>query len=347
MRQKNKKTILWAFDPSQKPQDLKKDLKEIEKWAIFANMRIQPVTIISTSLSQLSTNLVPKTLERYREFSNRMIRSAFGKIRSSEIEEPKILFSKSFSNGQLAQELAEYAKTSQASMIFATTRRHSLLVMGSMGRFADSLVSHSTVPVLLMNPKARLRLPLQTVVYPSDLSRISESTFLQMSPLFKGTDTNICIFNQIEQPWYQSAMYPGMPAIDLSEIAREIEHNRKTLAAEMSRSLRLEKLQAEMIIQDQQGSLAHDIVQFSNKRRANLVVLNRGESKLTVGPTIRHTATTAQCPVLVLPQVLLSPEETKETAPPQRTPRKSKPRLESVLGEQGDRGLQEITGGGA
>jgi nucleotide-binding universal stress UspA family protein len=91
--------------------------------------------------------------------------------------QPKILVHKSPFIRMDAKTLVLYAKGQNASAIIISTQAKSALERGVLGSFAETLVLHSAVPVIAIPPKVKIRISIQSILFPTDFGPESSAAF--------------------------------------------------------------------------------------------------------------------------------------------------------------------------
>ena len=94
--------------------------------------------------------------------------------------------------------LLSYAKKVKADAILVSTNARVGFMRQALGSFAETLIIESTVPVMIVNPKAKVSSQPGTILFPTDFSNPSWKAYRQVVDFAKATDAKIKIFHQYQ-----------------------------------------------------------------------------------------------------------------------------------------------------
>jgi nucleotide-binding universal stress UspA family protein len=266
-----KNNLIWAMDPSQKPEQAIELIKELRMWAKRLKCQVQPVTIFPTSSVYLPAEItfdwqadlakdLKRTVEHYRTHS-----------KTKDFLETKMIFSSSLSNRGFAHDLAKYADKSRAVMIFANTRAKQTWNPFRLGGFAETLVATARTPVLLMNAKAKATRNVDSILFPTDLSADSKNALLRLLPWAKSFSAKISMFNHVENP-ADSLNYLSKRQ-EYADLMEDFEKERRDKMSRLAFLAREQGVRSENLVRIQKKYLAQEIVELGKKQGVYLIAL--------------------------------------------------------------------------
>ncbi len=295
--------ILWAVDPTQDPKEAKNLVKELKAWAKHLDCEVLPVAIYSKAMANLPLKMPYPWDEEFEERARKSLARYLKKTNTSGFLSPEVLFVPWVSTRKMAFALAKYAQATKAKMIFVNTRARKSWNPFRLGGFAETLVTTSRTPVLLLNPAAEPSGKIRTILFPTDFSVHSRRALEILKPWVKTVGAKLLIFNQIETPTvYQAEFASGLPVVDAESLIEEIEQTRMTQLCEWQQSLQEGGLKSGALIQRQRKYLAAEVLEAAKKNKASLIALASESgpfAQAILGSTARDVLLKASCPVLV------------------------------------------------
>lgn len=94
--------------------------------------------------------------------------------------------------------LVSYAKKIKANAILVSTNARTGFIRQAMGSFSETLVLESAIPVMIVNPKAKVALRAGTILFPTDFSDLSWKAYQQVTSFAKATNASVRIFHQYQ-----------------------------------------------------------------------------------------------------------------------------------------------------
>lgn len=293
--------IIWAINPNKNPNDAKELVKEMKTWASTLNCDIQPVAVFS----KLNIGFPPQVNFRwentFEELAKASLQNYLKKIDSTDFLDAEIIFAATLSNRKMASELADYAKKANASLIFAHTRVKKTMNPIRLGGFAESLISLSDIPVLLMNPSVKNVSKKKSVLFPTDLSAESNQALAKVKPWVTALHSKLILFNRVEFPDFYANDFGAPAAID--QIMKEAENSRREALQKMQKSLEAENIKAGAIVAKSHKYLGAQIIEVARKNKVELIIVTNHAGPLyqaILGSVSRDILVHAKCPVLVL-----------------------------------------------
>lgn len=298
-----KDILVWAIDPTQNPKECQHLLIELKIWARQLRCDIQPVAVFSDAMMNLPSAVSPPWSKSFAEYAQDSLAQYIAKTKMDVLPGETIILP-TFSTRKMATELASYALSKEALIIFANTRARQSWNPFRLGSFAETLVSTSEVPVLLMNPKAKPSIKNAKVLFPTDLNHTSRNALLQFEPWAAAFGSKILLYNQVESPQMYMTDFSGnwqVPAMNMETMTKYAEGQRQKKANEWKEMLERDNLECTTIVQRQSKYLGTEIVELAARKKVDLIVMAHQSGPVAqslLGSTARDVLLRAHCPVL-------------------------------------------------
>src|SRR5207237_3593679 len=116
---------------------------------------IAPVHVLTPAQLGLSLELNGPWIEQYRPAAQNALKEFIGQMHFDFEMDPAVLVESSGSSVRSAEALAEYGRQVGADVILAGSHGRSGIRRLFLGSFAETLVTHSKVPVMVVGPHSR------------------------------------------------------------------------------------------------------------------------------------------------------------------------------------------------
>ncbi|GIL17707.1 MAG: hypothetical protein BroJett040_14580 [Oligoflexia bacterium] len=280
--------IIWALDPNQDPQLAKNLVAEMKLWAHKLNCDIQPVTV---------TDSPSFPMEKVSLYLN--------KLQVRQLLPTHLIIEKLSSARAMASALARYAEREKAQFIFVNTHAKKSWIPFQMGGFAESLITTSRVPILIMNTHTRPSLKLSSVLFPTDFQQDSKRALLHLEPILRKFDAHVILYNLVER----QNIYPPDVQYSWSNASRSftiasqsVEKTRQKKAKEWIHHLEDQNVKCSSVIKPQKRNLSSSILDIAKKNHVGLIAMSSTSGPLAqalLGSVARDVLLQAKCPVLV------------------------------------------------
>lgn len=294
--------FIWAFDPQRNPKDSLQIIKEVKFWAHRLDATVLPVCVISDAI--LKVKGIDLDIKAYQLHLNKMI---FGYLSHCSIKgflAPKILHTPETSRRKLALTLAEYAKETNADIIFINSHEKSSWKPFRLGGFCQALIEQSHTALLVLNPSTAHSEKISTVVYPTDFERASKLGLAHLAPWAKSFGATVLLFNRIAVSVYYLAGTSSFPAFGNAEyIIENLTAIRRKQAHKWKERLRHFQVPSTDKIDKERKSLADDIVTYARKENADLIAIvntRQPKAERILSSTARDVLIRSHCPVMIL-----------------------------------------------
>lgn len=325
--------IIWAVNPTKNPKDARALVKEMKIWAKKLDCEIQPVAVFSKLNIGFPQQMNLSWEKSFDELAKAALKNYIKKLGSTSFLEPQAIFTATLSNRKMASELAGYAKKNRAALIFANTRIKKTSNPIRLGGFAETLISLSDVPVLLMNPLVESSAKKKSILFPTDLSVESEQALTTIKPWVTALKAKLILFNQVEFPdFYANDFGAGA---QIAQIMKEAESTRRDTLQKVQKNLEADHIKSEVLVAKSHKYLGAQIIEVARKNKVELIVVTNQAGPLyqaVLGSVSRDVLVQAKCPVLILRHThaekqLVKNEDLKKMGPQKTIAEKMVPTL--------------------
>lgn len=306
-RSENKKNILiWAVDPNQNPEDSQNIVKELNSWAKALKCDVQPVSIFSKSLFAWPVERLFPFRTGVEKLARQSLHAYLKKMKIKNFLPPQTVFIDSLSNRKMAMAMTDYAEQKKALAIFANTRAKKTWAPIRIGGFAETLIGTSRTPVLLMNPQAKPSVDFSSILFPTDFTNESKTALLKLEPFAKAFNSQITLFNQVEDPTLYLSEFNGIwqtPGTNFKTLMADIEKSRKDKATQWGQMLETMDIKSNQIIVPQKKYIAAEAISLAKKRKINLIAMGSRAGVVEqsfLGSVAQDLLLEAKCPVLII-----------------------------------------------
>ncbi|MES3037522.1 MAG: universal stress protein, partial [Bdellovibrionota bacterium] len=270
------------------------------------NCPVQPIYMCSTSFANVPFIIPFPWVSALKEMASHSASRYLKKLPVAGFLPAKVILTPSTSNRHLAMELARYAKTNRAILIFANTRATKSFNPLRLGGFAETLISVSHVPVVLLNSKAICSTKISSVLFPTDFSVESKRALTLLKPIVKNLGAKIFVFNQT--PFFRISKedliqyLPGEIA-QYEKLKKTVINERLYSAELFMKHLKKGNIESVYVTENQNKPVQEQAVDFARKNKVNLIALTTSGGPLSqaiLGGISRDVILQAPCPVLVM-----------------------------------------------
>lgn len=126
------------------------------------------------------------------------IEKIFRDLKFSPRRPPKIIAHNSQYVRSDVRALVSYAKKAKACAVLVSTNARAGFMRQALGSFAETLILESSIPTMIVNPKAKVESRPGTILFPTDFSDLSWKAFQQVVSFAKATKATVRIFHQYQ-----------------------------------------------------------------------------------------------------------------------------------------------------
>jgi len=300
--------IIWAIDAYEKPGPTRRHAVAIlQSLSKQTKATIEPVYVLSPSELSLSIEFTPPWVIRYKPSAEAALKQVVKNEKIEGMEKPRVLVERSASIRRAVDLLAAHAKKRKADVIVVSTHARKGLSRLLLGSFAETLILHSTVPVLIAEPKQQPIASFSSILFPTDLSPYSRKIFHSTLCLAAQLSSSITIFHSIPnpiEPIFQSGMFLlGGSWVPVGTYFSQDVERRKSLLSKWVDVAKKFGIKADFHITEQAGSISASLVEYAKKKKFKLIAMAPQSGPVAstlIGSVTRQVVRNADCPVWIL-----------------------------------------------
>lgn len=290
------KKIIWAIDPFDIIPELhQKIIQLLETLSEQTEIIVEPVFVANDADEIDGTD--PK----------KVLMEILADIPLRELTSPKVLRQRSVSLVSTTEILSQYALERGATSIVVSSHGKSKLDRMLLGSFAETLILHSKVDVLVTSPNTRIQ-PLRRILFPTDFNRHSKDLFRKGVALAKSLAAEIILFHSVPheiEPLVQSGvnLLSGTVWTPLDYyVGKAIDHQTRR-AILWGKWAQNRGVAARHVIHSTAEPIADSILKLANRTRASVIMMEKCSGPIAtalIGSITRQVTRRALCPVWVV-----------------------------------------------
>ncbi len=304
LAQRKGSPIVWAIDSTRLESfQIQKTRKVLEYW-IKGKQDILPVSIFSPfDLGLIMPSNRKLKAETMKEVEGRVKEK--WEEQSISGESANFLVAESNSLRDRAQALVDFARRKKAEIIVTGSGAKSRMNLIGIGSFAETLISISPIPVLVIGENVTTITPFTRILFPTDFSDASKQTFRTVVKFAKKHKSEVLLYHylDLESGPLAFGISWGYEVRWIEEFWEEQEEQKRLLGAKWKEWAKKQGIKCSFICDRSIGGLGNRILETSRENQANLLSISvtRGPlSQVILGHTIRGIFAHSHCPALVI-----------------------------------------------
>ena len=269
--------------------------------AIHPGAKVEPVSVLNPDQLRVPKSAFGAAKKHYTLEAENVLKKWVRGIKDPNLTAPALLQSEHYSRRGTVQTLLAYVKSSGAGMIGLNTHCRKGMVRWFLGSFAETLLLHSPVPVLLVNPKTKVPKRIKTILFPTDLSDSSKRSLDKLAPIAQEMKAKLVIHHKVEYVLPETALVLGAAPVytnytndDAAERLKKIEK----WAEDLNRA----GVETTTVFDRKPRYVSGSILAEAKKQKADLIAMASEAttfSSVVVGSTAREVVRQSPIPVLV------------------------------------------------
>lgn len=287
------KKVIWAVDFLTEMPELEKQalavLKVLDK---SLNLEIQPVFVASSH----------PTLQKYLPTIIDEIGKRFAKYKCAALK-PPIAIGEALNIADGTKDevdaLIKYAVKAQGDLIMVQTKASKGIKKFLLGSFAETLIMHSSLPVMTVNPNSSAPRSLKKILFPFDLEEGSRQAFVKVARLAKPLGAKVTLYHRLEAPSH----YLGPYAHLMQEEYRLDKQDALKAAQDLVSVADAIGVKTEIIIESKKARPSDSIVSYADKNDITLIAMDTEKeeaSAFLLGSTGRDVIRKSDVPVWIV-----------------------------------------------
>ncbi len=321
--------IIWAVDPfedsgNEGPVALRDRATDfLRAWGRRADISIEAVYLLSPVELNVSIDVeIPQKtlmLEQYRQSAELNLDRLVSDVNLPQIIDRQVIIEPSSSLRTSVERLSEYAKEKSADVIVVTSHGRKGVQRLILGSFAETLILHSDVPVLIIGGhSAEPQFDLQRIVFATDLGPHSKELFEKTVLEAQQLHSELLLFHALPnpvEPVLQSGMYLlGGGWVPMHQFFAEDAEFRRTRLKEWAEWATSKGVKCEWSLEETPGSISEAICNFAEIKKASLISMAAQSGPVAsalIGSIVRQVVRQSPVPVLILRSLEPAEEEQK------------------------------------
>ncbi len=197
---KRRVNIIWAVDPFDHQKTLLESAASLIQ-GLTQETRdegVEPVYILNVQVPSAPFLIPPSLVTDLQVLGQKALAPVLKKIGNPHFLPLKVLHCPALTTKGRIDGLLHYAKKWGIQTLVVGTHARKGIKRWVLGSFAESLVTHSDLPVFLINPSWNHRLNFKNFLFPTDFSRQSEEAFSKVIDLAKTLKSRIIIYHKFQ-----------------------------------------------------------------------------------------------------------------------------------------------------
>jgi nucleotide-binding universal stress UspA family protein len=192
-------TVLWAIDPNDNPDRLKRSIRMLEYLVKVVHSTIYPVYVVSVAGS--SEEKRDANGRNQSDFSRdrKLTADLFKDISLKNVLPPRILQASSNQIHHVTDTLLNYAVSIHADLLIVNTRGDSGFAQFFRGSFMNRLLLRSSIPVMALGPFVNELRPFDRILYATHLDSISKLDLRYAVEIAKTFHSELTIFHALSR----------------------------------------------------------------------------------------------------------------------------------------------------
>jgi nucleotide-binding universal stress UspA family protein len=192
-------TVLWAIDPKDDPDRLKRSLRMLDYLVKVVHSTIHPVYVVSIAGSSEGKRDANNPNQSDFSLDRKVTADLFKDISSKNILPPRIIQASSNQIHHITDALLNYAVSIQADLLIVNTRGDSGISQFFRGGFMNRLLLRSSIPVMALGPSVTEIRPFDRILYATHLDPLSKLDFRYAVEIAKAFRSELTIFHALSR----------------------------------------------------------------------------------------------------------------------------------------------------
>ncbi|NBX83263.1 universal stress protein [bacterium] len=221
---------------------------------------------------------------------------------SIQTEEPVPILQKGIYLRSDIDALVSESKKQKADFILVNTHARKGLSRFWMGSFAETLMLHSQLPVLFLNPHSSPLPQVKTIVVPTQLTPGSDKALNRIAEFAKRLEAQLVLYNNVEYFVTTPELAFTETMVFTQNIQKEVKQRKKSLDQIASKLSKKHGLKVKTLVDEKELRVSDGIIRAAKKHPGCLIAMTAQTGpvlSVLVGSTTRRVVREATVPVMV------------------------------------------------
>lgn len=276
-------------------------IRELQNWSEQIKMTIQPVYLLETGdlkRPEISTSIAGEI-----EVSKNAVANYIHQLGLKNVRDPEIIVDNAASLSESVDPLLRYAETLQADWIMVSSKGRSGLQRLAFGSFAESLLTKSPIPVLVLGRGDSEHFDVKKIFFATDFSEFSRKIYLRFLRQAKQLKAQITLYHAVTRP---EAMMVGTglePITPVGPFVDELARAQSDIAREWLAQAQLAGVLCDFIVETVVvGNIPDHILKAAQDRGCGMIAMASQSGPIQaalLGSHVRQVVRKSECPVWV------------------------------------------------
>lgn len=219
------------------------------------------------------------------------------------LEEPKAVLQSGVYLRSDVDALISEARRVKADLILVNTHARKGFSRFWMGSFAETLMHHSSFPVLFLNPASKPVTQIKTILFPTNLSPDSQKALRKVGQMAQHLKAELVLYNNVEYFVASPGLGLTESAVFTQNIGRDVKLRKKTLESWTRRLKKEYGLKVRTLVDESDVRVSEGIIKAARKLPSCMIAMASQTGpvlSVLVGSTTRRVVREATMPVLVV-----------------------------------------------
>lgn len=313
----NLKKIIWCVDAFEEKRDFQeKAIRILNTFQDRTHAQIEPVYILGSTEANWPVNYGSDLMTEVRDNLRQRLEGIVQSAGHPQVMSPRILVEPSSATSAAVETLLEYAHHHLADLIIVSSHGRRGLDRLFLGSFSETLLVHSTIPVLVIGAGSHTDVQFNKILFATDFGELARDVFRRTVSIAQQVRASLTLFHAVPVPTrvtMDTGYYPSMFGVEGEMVTLENfmelqgQHQQRR-AESWSEWARAEGVPCDAIL-DMSGEAVDKLIcQKAQEEGSDLIVMEGRSSPLKaaiMGSVARDVVRSACCPVLVLPRLSL------------------------------------------
>lgn len=303
------KNILWAVDPFH--ENPKQQLKMGKTLPLLfgANANLIPVSVLHRGRYNPEQQVFLETWNELASAAKKNLNRLLLSSKIPNLQPPQVIAQEDSSIGKAVTSLIAFALEEKVDAIAVSSHGRKGVARILLGSFAETLVLHSPIPVLVINPAWAPHKKIKHIIFPTDFSEASKLAYTRTLRLARTIGCKVLLFHKTQfAPVTFGLVVPPMGKKATQEVLK-ILYKKGESWAKMGQILGVD---VKFYLADQPGYALEDILKAAKRHPSTAMIAMASQSgsveSVILGSLTRQVLRNASCPVLTI-----HPEQRKVT----------------------------------
>lgn len=307
VRKKKLLRILWAVDPFERKTETRSHLlSTLQSFTQGHSVCIEPTYVLSPSEFDISFAFTSPWSKEYMKSAKATLDQCISNLNLPDLLPSKVLLQRQPSLGQSVRALLRYAERSGADLIAVGTHARTGLFRIFLGSFAETLLLHSKLPLLITGPHFKNK-KMDQILFATDLGKTADILFERVLELAVRLKSSITLFHVIThpiEPIFQSGVYLLSGGwVEWPEYLSQEEDEKRKVANRYAEIAKKRGVKFNVVIDSSHLSVSALILKKAKNSKASLIALAAESGSVSatfIGSITRQVVREAPCPIWVM-----------------------------------------------